>query len=654
MAEYDFDQPILPQSFDNNSFATPDIFAAYENFKKQQQSFMQQQAQVTEDIQNKQAQAQARGVDLDVAGRMYKVFDPNLNPKVRQFLLNETAQYVGADTKGQRYKDVSTMIMGLDPDTMTAMKELFANKLKDASPGQIKDTINGILTGQISMSSFVDEVGQMQMQRQQELQQQRQAPIVRPFQPGQPSQVQSFEGQRTVPPNAQQVSPQLVGALGLDSTQTYRNSDLIKHGYRIPFDAKDQEKLATDISTQSVGVSSLLNESAKLIQIFEGRPEVLGTVGSASQVVQGTIRQVQGALRMIGAEDISNPYSDEIQNTLKGVTDDLQKRGILQGTAEDASRIQAMVLSLAYRMAQAENIPGNRLTNGIIQQHLMQIGHSASPEQFKAVLSDTLASTIRQFDENIRRTLGADGVDIVARSLTDADIALLGSGGVGPDGKLTGPVSALPKPMARAILDEAVRRKEGAANPNTITPASPTIEEEQNTLGQLETQGKQRKMAKDDEEMRLAREREERAGRQEQLANQREERTTRVAEGHLGLATEQALLAQEREERQAKFQEENAKFAREKEERATRVAEGHLELAKKNYDLSVARERRQAEQHQQDKIGAAFAAFGKAIANMYSGASVGGGGRSLGADQNEAAFRINPAPQRVPPRPPGK
>lgn len=611
MADFNFDQPILPQNFDNgSSMATPDIMAAYQDFRKKQEDFMQQQTQVKEQIDTKQQQAQARGVDLDIAGRMYKVFDPNINPKVRGFLLDETAQYVGADVKGERYRGISRMINGLDPDTMSAMKELFATKLKDASPGQIKETINGILTGKVSMNDFVAEVGQNQEQAHQDMQAKRKVDIVRPYQEGQPAQVQSFEGQRTVPPNAQQASPQLIGALGLDSTKTYRNSDLIKQGYRIPFDAKDQEKLATEIGTQSVGISSLLSESAKLIQLFEGRPEVLGTVGSASQTIQGTIRQVQGALRLIGAEDVSNPYSDEIQNTLQGVTDELQKRGIVQGTAEDASRVQAMVLSLAYRMAQAENIPGNRLTNGIIQQHLLQIGHSASPEQFKAVLQDTIASTVRQFDENIRRTLGTDGVEIVARQMTDADIALLGSGTVGKDGKLTGPVSALPKPMARALLDEAVRRKEGAANPKTITPGSPTIEEEQNTLGQLETQGKQRKMTKEDEELRLAREREDRAGRQEQLANKREERTTRVAEGH-------------------------------------------LDLAKKQYDLAVERERRAAEQHQKDKIGAAFEHFGKAIAGRFSGASISTGGGS-GSGQNESAFRLNPAPQRHAPRPPGK
>jgi hypothetical protein len=611
--------------------------AAYQGFRQQQQDFIQQQAQIKDQIDTKQEEANSRKVDLDIASRMYKVFDPNINQGVRKFLLDETAQYVGADIKGDRYKGVSKMINSLDPDTMSAMKQLFATKLKDATPGQIKETINGILTGQIPMSSFVDEVGQMQMAQQQEMEQrQQQTQIVKPFQPGQPSQVQSFEGQRTVPPNAQQVSPQLVGALGLDSTKTYRNSDLIKHGYRIPFDAKDQEKLAADITTQSVGVSSLLSESAKLIQLFEGRPEVLGTVGSASQTIQSTIRQVQGALRMIGAEDVSNPYSDEIQGTLKGVTDELQKRGILQATAEDSSRVQAMVLSLAYRMAQAENIPGNRLTNGIIQQHLLQIGHSASPEQFKAVLQDTIGSTIRQFDENIRRTLGTDGVSVVARQMTDADIALLGSGSVGPDGKLTGPVSALPKQMARALLDEAVRRKEGAANPNTITPASPTIEEEQNTLGQLETQGKQRKMVKEDEEMRIAREKEERAGRQEQLANQREERTTRVAEGHLDLAKKNYDLATEREERQEAHQQKQEA------------------MAERQFNYMVAKDRRAAEQHQRDKIGAAFAAFGKAIAGRFSGASVGGGGGGGGPGQNEAAFRINPAPQRVPPRPPGK
>lgn len=619
MPEDPFDQPILPDPSMNGSYGTPDIASVYQAFKSDQDNWLKQQQAQTEQFAQQKEQAQARGQDLDIASRMYKVFDPNINPKVRKFLLDETAQYVGADTKGDRYKGVSQMINGLDPDTMSSMKQLFAEKLKDATPGQIKETINGILTGQVSMSSFVDEVGKMQMaqdaKRQEDMNNKK---VVAPYQEGQPSAVQSFEGQRTIPPNAAQASPQLVGALGLDSTKTYRNSDLIKHGYRIPLDAKDQEKLAGEVNTQSVGVSSLLNDSAKLVQLFEGRPEVLGTVGSASQYLQGTIRQVQGALKMVGAEDISNPYSDEIQGTLKSVTDNLQKRGILGATAEDASRVQAMVLSLAYRMSQAENIPGNRLTNAIIQQHLMQIGNSSSPEQFKAVLRDAVEGTVRQFDENIRRTLGSSGLDIVTRQMTDADISTLSTGAVGKDGQLTGPVSILPKSMARALLDEAVRRREGAANPNQIEPAGPTIEQEQNTLGQLETQGKQRKMNKEDEEMRLAREKDERAKRQEQLANEREQRTTEIAQGHLTLAQKNYELAVDREVR----------------------AEQH--------------QKEQAAQHQRDKISAAFQKFGEAIAHSYHGASVGSGGGGGGPGQNEAAFRITPAPQRVPPRPPGK
>jgi hypothetical protein len=77
-------------------------------------------------------------------------------------------------------------------------------------------------------------------------------------------------------------------------------------------------------------------------------------------------------------------------------------------------------------------------------------------------------------------------------------------------------------------------------------------------------------------------------------------------------------------------------------------------MAERQFNYMVAKDRRAAEQHQRDKIGAAFAAFGKAIAGRFSGASVGGGGGGGGPGQNEAAFRINPAPQRVPPRPPGK
>jgi hypothetical protein len=599
MAEY-FDpfNRVLPQPQQD---VNPDVLNQYSEFKKQQEQFVQQQQGIKQDLEQQQAVANQQAQDIDLAGRMYKILDPNVAKPVRQYLLTEATKFVGVDPKSETASGVGRMIGSLDPDTMMRMRELLASQLKGASPGQVQQLVKGVLDGTVPMSSIVDQVGQQQRQQeQQRLTEQSTQRAAQPFQPGAPAEVQSFEGQRTVPPASQQASPQLVGALGLDSTKGYRNNDLIKQGYRIPFDAKDQEKLATEITTQAGGISSTMSDASKLYQLINGRPEVLGTVGSAVQTLQGAIRQAQGAMRLVNPNivDESNPYSKEVQDLSNEVSTKLLKSGAIEGTANDAARVSAIVIGLAYKMAAAENIPGNRLTNTVIEQHLRQIGQSNSPEQFKSVLKDMTANITRNFDEGIRRTLGTSGLDIVARGLTDEDINVMATS-----------ADILPKDFTRSLLDEAVRRKEGKGGPNPLAPQHPTIEEEQKTLGTLETQRKSRDIAKTEQEMQLAGQREARAGRQEQLANKREERQTRVQEDT-------------------------------------------LDLAKQRFQWDKQKYRQQQEQALQARIGKAFQAFGAAIARSVHGVSGSLGGGGGGGGQNESAFRLTPTPQRTPPRVP--
>lgn len=637
-------QPLLP--------VKPDV-ERYAQFKQQQAAFLQQHQQVAAQLQDKQAKVAARGADLDIAGRLYKILDNRVTKSARQFLTKELAQHVGADPKSQQFKDVSTMLGGLDPDTMQQLRSSFGANLESMQPGEIAQTVRGIMTGEVPMNDFLDKVGPATYQTQQtsgtgdvsgaggsetltggtstankgtpdtlattpapdaalntEKSQARAgqdqpgavdtAVAPAPFQPGAPGAIQSFEGQRTVPSAAQQASPTIVGALGLDSRERLRNNDLIQNGYRIPFDPKEQDKLAETINTRSSGLSATVSEAVNLVDAFEGKPEVLGPVGSAVRTLQSTIQQVQGLLNVINplVKDETLPDSPDLQRLTRQVGTQLAKTHAIDNTAETAAQIDARVLGLAYRMAIANDIPGNRLTNAILEQNLRMIGSSSSPTQFKAVLSNTLASTTREYDEAIKRTLGTSGLDIMSRQVSNDDIA-----------RMAKHADILPPDLAKSLLAEAQRRKTGDATP-AIKPASPTLNEEEATLGTLETQSKGRAIAKQDQTMQLEQSREERAIRTEGRANDREDR----------VAAAQTASAK---------------------------------LQSEEFAYRKAHDQAQMDQHDRDKIVQAFQHFGAAIASSGGSSSI-SAGSSGSPGQDVSAFRITPPPQRTPPRPGGR
>lgn len=636
----------------------------YARHKADQQATLQKHQAFAEQLQVKQAATQQRGADLDVAGRLFKILDSRLPKQSRAFLNKELAKHVGVDPKAESFKDIDKMLTGLDPDTLTRLKSGFSQSLEGAQPGQITEMVRGIMTGQVSMNDFIDQVGgvgsvgapaeQGQVvdqygttqtagegeppKEQDRLKEDQptatgEAQLPKPFQGG-TGAIQSFEGQRTVPSAAQQASPTIVGALGLDSRQRYRNNDLITNGYRIPFDPKEQDKLAEGLNTRTSGLSATISESVGLVNAFEGRPETLGPVGSATRTIQSTLQQVQGILNLAGIEDKADPLDPAIQRATRVVANKLAKSHAIDSTAETSAQIQARVLGLAYRMAIAQDIPGNRLTNAIIDQNLRQIGNSSSPTQFKAVIKSTLESTTREFDEQIRRQVGVGGLDIMARQLTDDDI-----------NNMTKRADILPKDMATSLLSEAQRRKTGVAG-QAITPASPTLGEEEATIGTLETEKKSRDINRQDQTMRLENEREVRAREAAERAEGREERVTRTQAESAALQRETFEASKAERARDNAFQREQ--FEASKAERSTDNA-----FQREQFDYRKAQDVKERDERQAAVMAKAFAQFGQAIAQS-GGGQVGGGSYSPGPGQDVSAFRLAPPPQRTPPRPGGR
>lgn len=583
---------------------------------------LQKHQQYSDMLKQKQHQVDQRKGDLDLAGRLFKVLDSRVPKPARQFLTREIAQHVGVDPKSENFRGVQQVLTSLDPDSLQAMKSSLAGQLKDIPPGEVTQLVKGVMTGELGLNDLLDRIGTDQLQgaagqdtlQGGETSVERMPPkedrledtapaVAEPFGQG-PAAVQSFEGQRTVPEGAKQVAPTLVGALGLDSRTRLRNNDLTAAGFRIPLDEKRQEELATSITTRSTGLSGTLNEAAIITDLFSGRPERLGPVGTLVRGVQSTVRQVEGLLNLVkpGAVNESNPDDAYTQGLARRVGQRLAKLHNLDVDAEASARIQSAILGLAYRMALARDIPGNRLTNAVINQHLAQLGESGSPEQFKAVLSDTLTSLTREFDENMRRTVGVSGLKIMAGQLTNDDIIRMTQ---------PGSIDVLPRDFAQTLLEEAKARKAGTPSTGGVQPQSPTLEEEERTLGQLEVQKKTREIERAEQLSEIDASQEARAARTEERALAREDR---LAEASI----RSGELARE-------------KFQYEKEQ-----------------DVKLADERRNKE------IGDAFLAFGNAIAGSFSRSGGGGGSiPSLGGQQDTSAFRITPAPQRTPPRPGG-
>lgn len=660
-------QPLLPQS------------ERYAQFKQQQAHVMKQHEAYAAQLTQQQDKLDAKKGDVDIAGKLMKVLDSRLPKPARQFLAQELAKHVGADPKSEQAKGVTSMLTSLDPGALQNMRAGLAGQLDQAEPGQISQMAQGILTGKIPMDQFIDQMGPALYAGSQggeepgggggspepqvagQLIRAEDKPVSMggtagepapapadqpitseenigevgpmsqaapaPFQPGAPGEVASFEGQRTIPPTEQAASPSIVGALGLDSKNLYRNKDLIQNGFKIPYDAKDQDKIAQEINTRSTGLSATFSEASKLTDLFEGHPEVLGTVGSGVQTLQSTIQQVKGLMNLINPalKDETIPYDAELQKLARTVSTQLGKMGAIDITANNAAQVDSMVLGLAYRMAIANDIPGNRLTNVILEQNLRQLGASSSPTQFKATLANALDSTTREFNESIQRTVGAKGTDIIARQMSQADLDAFGVRAE-KDAKSGGP-DLLPLELRKSLLAEALRRKAGDTGP-AIKPSSPTIEEEQHTLGQLETQKKGRDIVRQDQTLQLEQQREQRAGRSEERANDREDRVAEAQAANAKLAREQFDYSRSEHERDNAFQREQ-------------------------FEYRKGQDRKAEDKARSDKIAAAFQHFGSAIAGSVRG---GGGGNvpSLGGGQDVSAFRMTPAPQRVPPRPGGR
>ena len=595
-----------------------------------------QYQQNQEEFKSRQAEIEVRKQDMVLAERMTKLMDPRVPKPARQFLYDELSRASGVDPKGETSRSVGKMLLGLDPEALEGLNRNFAAKLKDAKPGEIKQLIQSVLTGQMSGMELL-KVAQAGPAAQPAAPQAGAAvppsppPGAAPAPPAVPS-TPSAMPPSVVPPEVKQPPPitamgeevkrrrvphigetppaygiveaGLVKALGLDYTKPVRVNDLTKMGYAVPQDPKEQRELAKEMDQIAAGTVDVAVNAARVHQLFAGKPEVLGVVGAAARTIDQAVDQIKGLAQVAGLD----PKERERQvgdSGLKATAQwaaanvaQLYKKSGIEQTAVDSAKLQGAILDMAYSMAVARGIPGNRLTNAIIAQHLNTLGHSQSVAQFEATLADATArATERSARQMASRVGGSDWQPNFGFASTN-DLEVMASA-----------AGMLPVGVRQNVAAEVQRRLDvaqgkPASSGKPVQRSSPTLEEEQTYEAKKEAQVERRQTFAEDREkerLKMEKERDQRAARGETRAEER-----------------------------AKEQTAHTRFME---------------------DMAIRREARLENQQKKDKIGEAFVKLGQMIGHGSTHQISMGSGGGGGADQDAGAFRIAPPPKRHAPQP---
>jgi len=647
----DYGLPIYDQSAD---FTPPD---PAEELRRRQEASLQEHQAYAANLQSKQQEVDLRGEDLRLAQLSLQALSPDVPGSARKFLLSGLSQASGVDPKGDYSRQLQTMLAGLDPQSMEAVRRTFAEQL-NAAPGQIKQALNGIFTGKVPASSLIQKVAETQrsmvgsqgtntlgggqgedtlqgggvqplegttVTQPKEFDRFSQTPTVQPdaarpdLSPMAAAKVTPEEIARSgqilrrptqgeTAPRDQPVDPAFLDVLGYPSTVRARNQDILKDYPRAPTTPKEQQDLTNNISEQATNAVSGVLGATRLHSLFMGRPETLGIVGATVRTVDEVIDQIKAAADLAGGAskelDLEAPGFRKMLLTAADKIHSFYKDTNMADTAVDSARIQSQILQMAYDMAIARGIPGNRLTNSIIGQQLTTLGKSASEAQFQGVLTDITKRSLEEGALKIGTRLGNREFYPSLSNMPDSNFDELVS-----YMEKAGDKSVVPLRFKQALEQEATRRADvaqggtGDVGRKPLTLSTPTIEQENKAF-------------------------------QEERSRQVLQEETKIAQGQQRLQMEQT--AEERK---------NATELKKVDIENRRQLEND-----RRYQLQVQKEERAAAHQRQQQIIQAFSHLGASIAGSIKG---GGGGliSDAGGGQDSSAFQIRPPAQRSAPRP---
>lgn len=106
-------------------------------------------------IAARQMEIQQREADLKVTDSLLKLTDPTIPKVARQYLAKEMARSLGIDTKSEQFKDVQSLVTGLDPDALTTVSEGLMAAIPDMAPGQATAMAKAVVSGQIPFTDLL-------------------------------------------------------------------------------------------------------------------------------------------------------------------------------------------------------------------------------------------------------------------------------------------------------------------------------------------------------------------------------------------------------------------------------------------------------------------------------------------------------------------
>lgn len=120
------------------------------------QQFEEEATRWQQRFQEKQHLIQQRESDVNVMRNLLGVaLDSKVPKQARQFMLKEMAGEFGIDAKSEKFKDMSALITGLDPDALTDMRATLTAAFPEMAPGEATAFAKGVLSGQITMDQIM-------------------------------------------------------------------------------------------------------------------------------------------------------------------------------------------------------------------------------------------------------------------------------------------------------------------------------------------------------------------------------------------------------------------------------------------------------------------------------------------------------------------
>ena len=626
-----------------------DIIDQMAQVREEQARSLQEHIQYRQGLEQKKQEAELRGGDLDVSERLMRVFDTTLPKPFREFEFRGLSRHLGIDPKGDNYKELSKVILGLDPDSSAAVREAFTARIADASPGQISEFARGILQGKVPVSQLAGMVKEHQRAeasqqgkveglfqrverskgeftpndviRERDAQAgssgasagmaagnlqdgiqggitQRESTNVTMQQatpdlgPQQDPSTIIVEG--PPPTDNRTVDPSIAAALGYDANTTPSAEILARHPGIGGLDAKGQQEKAKKLAEYRQFSQETVKLADRLIGIVDQDPN---TVPYTMPIIGKWLGQnLNAAKEIVSLEDARNSFRKAVFP--EGIYEYYKKNQIgrtdeeTRETARKAQEVFNNMFALAYMSAKAKD-PAGRLSDQDIQLELKGLGaDSGSADLFKSALTAHKRVTADTYNSRVQTETGGPAVDISASKPATIQRQSSADPTAVPTGQPTGQTPA-------------------------GTPAT-TPAEQKTEVGQTPTQQAQK-----------SRTREQAKEADEEVQQQRRK-----------FELEQAPI-------EAKLRLEAAQ----RDVVRLQLAMDAAKEAKEWKEYQKLKDQKAEAQKQRDKISAAFAQFARALSRA-GGGSV-GGTPSMGADQDASAFKITPGAgaKRAPPAP---